>query len=263
MPTQLENQNIEEFNQQGFTRPQGEVFTAEKFRRLVAEFNDMLSNLSESRRPEYMDTPHFENRRLLEWALAPELVNLVEPLIGPDIFLFSTHFICKPASTGLRFSWHDDLPYWRGMLSGSSVVTIWLAIDRTTVDNGCMFFIPRSQTRACEHEDAHIEAQRKRRFLDLAMQAGRIQALAVANQLDANECSLHDARTLHASAENTSSARRCGWALRYIPADYELLPTWRAKHVLFLAKGQNLTQQTLGDPTQNYSKFISRQRHGT
>jgi len=47
-----------------------------------------------------MDVPHFVDTKLFEWLFSDEVLDLVEPIIGPDIALFSSHFICKPKGMG-------------------------------------------------------------------------------------------------------------------------------------------------------------------
>lgn len=211
MKVKLDSKSIEQYWLDGFVQRTGKVFGETSFARLKHEFEQMLIRLPDGERPEYMDTPHFANHRLLEWALAPEVLDLVEPILGEDILLFSTHFICKPPKIGLRFSWHQDYVYWLSMLDSIEVVTVWLAIDSASAQNGGMFFIPRKHTRdACEHADPHLAAQQRNRYLTTIMKSGEIHKLAVACQLQPNECSIHDAYTLHASAENTTNERRCG-----------------------------------------------------
>jgi len=57
-----------------------------------------------------MDVPHFTDHRAVPLALSPGVLDMVEPLLGPDIALFSSHFICKPRGTGQRVPWHEDSP---------------------------------------------------------------------------------------------------------------------------------------------------------
>ena len=42
---------------------------------------------------------------LFRWAMSDAVLDLVEPIIGSDIALFSTHFICKPKGDGKRLPW--------------------------------------------------------------------------------------------------------------------------------------------------------------
>lgn len=91
-----------------------------------------------------MDVPHFMHPELLDWAFDENILALVETIVGPDIALFSTHFICKLKGNGKRVPWHEDSAYWKALIEPMEVVTVWLAIDPSTKDNGCMKVIPRS-----------------------------------------------------------------------------------------------------------------------
>ena len=85
-----------------------------------------------------MDVPHFAHPELFEWLLADEVLDFVEAFLGPDIVLWSSHFISKPPGDGKRVPWHEDSAYWNERLSEHEVLTVWLAIDDSTRENGCM-----------------------------------------------------------------------------------------------------------------------------
>ena len=79
-----------------------------------------------------MDVPHFAHPELFGWLLADEVLDFVEAFIGPDIVLWSSHFISKPPGDGKRVPWHEDSAYWNERLSEHEVLTVWLAIDDST-----------------------------------------------------------------------------------------------------------------------------------
>jgi len=262
--SRLTPQEIEQYRNEGYCLPQGKVFRDEKFARLLAHFERKLAAWPKDQRPEAMDTPHFGDPALNEWALAPEVVDLVEPLLGPDIILFSTHFICKPKGDGRRVPWHEDSAYWRKLLDPMEVATVWLALDQSTVKNGCMYVIPRSHNTGkkgfSDYEDVDTN---KSVFATEIVKADRKDERAVPCELQPNHCSLHDARTQHGSPPNTSDMRRCGWTLRFIPANSRLNPEYADRQLLYLARGRNLLDQPLADPARDYTHVIEeRKRQG-
>src|SRR4051812_15311551 len=87
---------VEHFRREGYVVPGEPVFPPEKFAGLKAYFESMLAELPDGRRPEGMDVPHFTHNRLFEWLFDDAVLDLVEPILGPDIALWSSHFICKP-----------------------------------------------------------------------------------------------------------------------------------------------------------------------
>ncbi|MGF1450457.1 MAG: phytanoyl-CoA dioxygenase family protein [Opitutales bacterium] len=262
--SRLTPREIDHYKTEGYVLPHGKVLPDDKFSALVEHFERKLAAWPAVQRPEAMDTPHFGDPKLNEWALAPEVVDLVEPLLGPDIILFSTHFICKPSGDGRRVPWHEDSAYWRKLLEPMEVATVWLAIDPSTEENGCMYVIPRTHITGkkgfSDYEDVNTSESV---FPTEIISSQRKAELAVPCVLQPNHCSLHDARTQHGSPPNTSNIRRCGWTLRFIPATSRLNPEYRDRQLLYLARGRNLLNQELADPAKDYSHVLEeRQRQG-
>ena len=52
----------------------------------------------------------------------------------------------QPFKDDAVFAWHQDMAYWPET-PDTRTATIWLAIDDSTVDNGCMRFVPGDQPR--------------------------------------------------------------------------------------------------------------------
>ncbi len=254
----LSAEEIAQYRTEGYTLPQGKVFDDAKFQRLVDRFESKLAEWPKDQRPEAMDVPHFTDAELNEWALAPEVVDLVEPLLGPDIVLFSTHFICKPKGDGRRVPWHEDSAYWRKLIDPMVVATVWLAIDPSTRENGCMYVIPRSHnTGKMGFSDYEGVDTTQSVFDSEIVKADRRDELAVPCELQPNYCSLHDARTQHGSPANTSNKRRCGWTLRFIPATSRLNPEYADRQLIYMARGRNVLDQPMADPSLNYADVLA------
>ena len=47
----------------------------------------------------------------LNYARHPEILKMVEQVIGPDFALWNSSFFAKPANGGLRTPWHQDGEY--------------------------------------------------------------------------------------------------------------------------------------------------------
>jgi len=241
------------------------VFPQAKFDGLKACFENILNNLESGVRPESMDVPHFQHPELFEWLFADEVLDLVEPILGPDIALFSSHFICKPRGNGQRVPWHEDSHYWKTMISPMEVVTVWLAIDPSTKVNGCMNVIPRTHnTGKLGFSDYYDLKPGEAVFNDEIQAAQRDPSKAVAIELEANQCSLHDGRIIHGSAPNTSSIRRCGYTMRYVSTKVrENRAAIGNFHHLYLARGKDHAGNVYGDSTKAYPELARfRAKHG-
>lgn len=256
---------VARFNLEGYHVFRQPVFPQAKFDGLKKCFDDMLDNLDTGVRPESMDVPHFQHPELFEWLFADEILDLVEPILGPDIALFASHFICKPKGNGLRVPWHEDSHYWKTMIDPMEVVTVWLAIDPSTKLNGCMNIIPRTHNTGKQgYSDYNDLKPGEAVFGDEIKPNQRDDSQAIAIELEPNQCSLHDGRLIHGSAPNTSNIRRCGYTMRYVSTkvrqNYEKIGQW---HHLYLARGKDHAGNTYGDPTKVYAEMARfRAKHG-
>ncbi len=87
------------------------------------------------------------------WHATPDILDLVEQVIGPDIMLWGCHVFCKPAGDGQETPWHQDGHYWP--IRPLANCTVWVALDPSTSDNGCLRVIPGShRPRQC-HPHLH------------------------------------------------------------------------------------------------------------
>lgn len=159
---------------------------------------------------------HLDRRFVWELASDSAILDHVEQLIGPDILLFGTRFFCKYGPTPYHVSWHQDMDSWA--LEPPVAITVWYAIDRSDEANGCMQVIPGSH-RSADLREHHIHGNR-------ANLLGRGQYLKVDEHeaaaahpvvLEPGEISIHHGALVHSSMPNTTSRRRCGLAIRYVP----------------------------------------------
>ena len=92
----------------------------------------MIASLPEGKRPEQMDVPHFESIPTCSNTSQTHVsLDVIERFIGPDILLWSSHFISKRTSDGLAVPWHQDGVYWGERLQPMHVITMWLAVDES------------------------------------------------------------------------------------------------------------------------------------
>lgn len=253
----LSPEDVEHFHREGYVLPQGQVFPQADFRDLQRAFEAMLADwTAQGGRPEAMDVPHFYHPELMRWLLHPAVLDLVEPITGPDIVLFSSHFICKPAGDGRRVPWHEDSAYWRGQWDPMEVVTVWLAIDDSDLGNGCMHVVPRTHLGGYSEYDALSE----RAVFASEIKAGTFAADSAAPCiLTAGSCSLHHAKAIHGSGANTSTRRRCGYTMRYISAAARFDQARNSDvFQIYQARGRNLAGNALADPGRANARWIER-----
>lgn len=233
----LSPDHVRHYGEQGYVLYHQPVFEPEKFARLSALFEEILAGAG--CRGDELDTPHFREPRLLEFLLDDAVLDLVEPLIGPNIGLWSSHFISKEPGTGRRTPWHTDAHYWQGRFENiTTIVTVWLAIDRADEANGAMRVIPGSHTWPAAQ---YVPLDRSENLFAQGIDAGQIdESASVCFELDPNECSLHDSRIIHGAQPNRSDRRRCGYTMRYFDLAMRYNTEVRAEHKLWHARGENV-----------------------
>jgi ectoine hydroxylase-related dioxygenase (phytanoyl-CoA dioxygenase family) len=193
----------------------------------TAQMRDALDRLLRDNpgvRPEKLVSAHIEgdngegvrgSRLFLELAQDPEIVELVSGVIGDDVILWGCHVFCKPATDGYETPWHQDGHYWP--IRPLATCTVWVALEHSGVDNGCLRVIPRSHRDRVLHP--HLHEDRSDLTLNQRMADGAFDdADAVDLELEPGEMSLHDVYMIHGARANTSTKRRTGVALRYMPA---------------------------------------------
>ncbi len=244
---------VEHFRREGYILYRDQVFSPAKLAGLTAHFEHLLSDLRPGHRPEHMDVPHFTDVKLFDWLLDDEVLDLVEPLIGPDIALFSSHFLCKPAGDGKRVPWHEDSAYWRTMFDQANmeVVTVWLALDRSDAGNSAMQVIPGTHLGKGGYSTyADVPDPQHSVFGNEILPHQFDARRAVTCELEPGQASLHHAKLMHGSRANTSDRRRCGYTMRYISTRCRFAhETLGAGHQLYLARGQDHAGNVYGDPT--------------
>ena len=149
------------------------------------------------------------------------LLDVAQEFIGPNIALFASHYLSKPPRDGMPVLWHQDGSYWP--LDPLQVVTLWLAVDDSTPDNGCMRVIPKThhlglqQLHLRQDIKSVLSSEIDPKFVD--------ESKAVDVILKAGDVSVHHPNIIHGSNANNSPKRRAGLTIRYIPTSTRITKT--------------------------------------
>jgi ectoine hydroxylase-related dioxygenase (phytanoyl-CoA dioxygenase family) len=239
--SRLSPDDVTNFREQGYLLYKQPVLSSERFEQLRSIFEEHLADKGDKLSDE-LDTPHFRDPRLLDFLLSDEVLDLVEPLIGPNIALWSSHFISKEPFTGRATPWHEDSAFWNGRLSAyDKIVTEWLAIDPSHEENGCMRVIPGTHEGGFSDYESVDSAGNT---FASQIKGGVDEGKAVPFVLEPNECSIHDGRIMHGAQPNTSPQRRCGYTMRYFPSSVRMIPERNVGHQIWLARGEDQAGNT-------------------
>lgn len=165
--------------------------------------------------PEYREVIHH-----------PEITAAVRDLMAVQrVRLWHDQIISKPPGDNAKFAFHHDFYFWP--LDRPTMITCWLALDRTTVENGCMHVIPGS------HRDPRYQPVDCDLSAELGLSAvprgpGEPGSLydevrhwdadrATPVELEAGECMFHHCLNYHMTPQNVTDRQRRGFVMIYMP----------------------------------------------
>ena len=207
----LTDEQIDKYQQDGYVTP-GYRLPDE----LLHDIGDAHSRLV-AKHPEFSDYCSAllaYDTWFLTVSRIPEILDMVAQVIGDDIALWNCSFFAKPAKVGTKTPWHQDGEYWP--IEPLATCTVWIAIDASTPENGCLKVIPGS------HRDqrlaTHTQNDADGLALNLELDSKEFnESDAEDIVLEPGQVSLHDVYLYHGSDANTSDHSRRGLTLRYMP----------------------------------------------
>ena len=207
----LTDAQIAEYHERGFVVPDYRLPEAE-----LQEIRDRHTALLK-RHPEFRDNASIllnYDLGFLNYARDPNILDMVEQVIGPDICLWNMSFFAKPALNGKKTPWHQDGQYWP--IRPLATCTVWIAVDAATKENGCLRYIPGSHkaNRLMAHE---VKNDPNYTLNQELAPAEYDEAEAVDLILEAGQMALHDVYIAHGSEENRSPHPRRGMTMRMMP----------------------------------------------
>src|SRR6476661_8422202 len=108
-------------------------------------------------------------------------------------------------------AWHLDTPFWS--FSDRNAISIWVALDNATLENGCLFFIPGS------HKQTNFDKITIGRNMDgiFDVYPQLKNTMPVAAPMKAGSCSFHNGLTVHGANANMTSGFRRAMTCAYMP----------------------------------------------
>ena len=179
----------------------------------------------------------------------PDLLDLMEEVIGPDIILYGSALFYKEAGTAPETSWHQDgisFP-----IIPLKAYIIWMAVYDSVLENGALRVVKGTHSSTYEvdlNRGAGTFAAAARTIREGAFNEADAETIEVA----AGQMILFDSMLIHGAHSNKGTRSRAGFAARYMPAtsyyDYswaerapELFAPNAFARPIFLAKGVDRT----------------------
>jgi len=166
--------------------------------------------------------PHKTHPQLLETRYFRRVAELARELLGPEVDVDAPggHMILKPAGTPRDTPWHQDQAYHSPAFRYRNV-NFWLPLDGADIEDGCMWFVPRTHAGAIvPHENCGGGAT--------AVQASdqaywHVNGVPV--PLASGSVSAHHSYCMHYAGPNRSMRPRRAWILVFCaPAERLSVP---------------------------------------
>jgi len=142
---------------------------------------------------------------IMEFVKRAEFVEITTALLGPDTDLYWNQSVYKAGHGTKEFPWHQDDGY--TAVDPSPYLTLWLAINDVTIENGCIWFLPGSHKQGVvPHEDTPIG--KACYSLDAPDQG-------VPAPLGSGSLAVFWSRTMHKSGLNVSDGMRKAFVIQY------------------------------------------------
>jgi ectoine hydroxylase-related dioxygenase (phytanoyl-CoA dioxygenase family) len=143
----------------------------------------------------------------------------------------------RPFKSDAVFEWHQDQAYWP-VLPDSRTATCWLAVDDSTLENGCMRFVPGSHREPLRaHRPIKSDRGESHTLLtDVDPARDPIRPMPIRR----GDITVHNERVLHGSGGNTTA----GWRRAYVVA-FRAAPTVAEERRLGFTHSHNDQREVL------------------
>jgi len=135
----------------------------------------------------------------------PRFVRAAEQLLGGPVRFWHDQLFSKPARHGGVVAWHQDYSYWT-RTKPLQHLTCWIGLDDSTVDNGCLHYVPGSHRWPLLPITGLAGNMDEVRTVLSQEQLAAFQPVPI--ELKKGEASFHHALLMHGSYENRSDRPR-------------------------------------------------------
>lgn len=223
----LTAQHLETFRANGHVTVR-DIFSPERMQGasddLVAWGNEFLQTLKPSDERYYfeqsdpnaralrkLDNPVFQRPFFRELAHDENLLAVIHGLIGHNLRVVFSQVFMKPGEVGGPKPVHQDNFYF-GPADQDNIITVWIAIDDATIENGCMYFANGSHLGPVH---GHIAPPGEPFNLQVPAEIAAKHTMTP-EPVPSGAVSFHHGRVMHQSSANRSNKARRAVAMHYL-----------------------------------------------
>ena len=223
----LTRKQIDFYHEFGYLGVEGVLSDAEveELRRVTAEFVQLSASVTEHTAVFDLEpghTPESPKLRRLKNPVShhevynkflhhPGILAIAAQLIGPNLRSNGNKLNMKSPEYGSPVEWHQDWAFYPH--TNDDIMAVGVSMDDMMYENGCLLVIPGS------HKGPILTHHQNGRFAGAVTEEVTDADKAVPIELKAGGISIHQVRTLHASARNVSTSPRRLLLYQYCAAD--------------------------------------------
>ncbi len=145
-----------------------------------------------------------------DFAVRPDVTDLVAELISPDLDCFLSQFILKNSGAWGQ-PWHQD-SYYFPFEPARPIVGVWLAVTQATLENGCLHVLPGSHMEPV-HE--HVRDSRPDALQGYMEIVDHDMSASVPVLMEPGDLLLFDSHLMHRSTDNVADVIRAAMVYHY------------------------------------------------
>jgi ectoine hydroxylase-related dioxygenase (phytanoyl-CoA dioxygenase family) len=164
----------------------------------------------------------------MQIARHPQILDLVEQLLGPDLILWSAVMFYKDAGRAPLTPYHQDGPAFP--IRPLESVLLWIAVFDSVIENGALRVIPGSHASRKlydkhEYEDGGSFTAGQLAIRESLFDASKARAI----ELQAGEMAVFSPYLIHGAGPNLGTRVRAGYAVRFMPSTSVYDREWAAR----------------------------------
>ncbi|MCH2174777.1 MAG: phytanoyl-CoA dioxygenase family protein [Lentisphaeria bacterium] len=142
----------------------------------------------------------------------PKLGKMLCDLAGVDGMRIWHDQTLQKRPWGNPTGWHLDNPYWSFYSFNS--LSIWIALDDATIENGCMWYLPRTH-KSAKHETNVAISQNVGALITSNPEWTKLEAVPA--PMKAGDCGIHNGMTAHGANANMTPGWRRAMTCAFMP----------------------------------------------
>lgn len=138
------------------------------------------------------------------------ILDLIAPIVEPGIAIYSAKLVTKEAHDDTVCHWHQDDAYYSKHSASEKRMSVWIPLQDTRLEHGCLELIPGSQERGLQ-----ATVFRKTGTCTLAMETEVDISERIYCPIKAGSMILFSALLWHSSVGNQTDQRRRAFIVSY------------------------------------------------